>query len=150
MSSMRLISQLYKRFTVTTAGSGATTTLASINVPAGTYKVELEGFFPWDGAVGLPSEILTFEPNTNVLWSPFKDNSTATNATDSNYFQTKNTNGNTQPSGSTWTSVFCKMPAAIMEFSSSGTISLHFVDYVYGTPTNIDGILIVTSIGQSS
>jgi hypothetical protein len=148
MSKMGLISQLYKRFTVTTAGSGAQVTLVSISVPAGTYKVELEGFFPWDGSTGLPSEQLNFQPNGNILWSPFVDNGGG--GQDSNYFETKDTHGDTQPGGSTWTAVFCKMPVAIMEFTSDDTISIVFTDYIYGGPVNIDGILMVTSIGEAS
>jgi len=148
MSIMGLISQLYKTFTVTTAGSGAETTLVSISVPAGTYKVELEGFFPWDGTQGLPSEQLNFQPSGNILWSPFVDDGGS--GQDSNYFETTDTSGDAQPEGSSWTAVFCKFPIAIMEFSSASTISVSFTDYIYGTPVNIQGILVVTSIGESA
>jgi hypothetical protein len=148
MSRMGLISQLYKRFTVTTAGSGAQVTLASIDVPAGSYKVELEGYFPYDGTNALPSEQLNFQPSGNVVWSPFNDAPSA--AGNNNYFVTKSTSGDAQPTGSTWTAEFLKMPVAIMDFTSSGTISVVFTDYIYGGATNIDGILVVTSIGEAA
>jgi hypothetical protein len=139
------VTQVYKTFDVTTAGLGANTTLATICVPAGTYKVEVEAFVPCDSVNQFPSEGFDLQPSGDVVWSPF---AASTGGPTGNFFLVKNTvNGPSESSGgSGWVPSFVKLPIAIMTLASAGDITLHFTDYIYGGAVEVKGIIIVSPI----
>lgn len=140
------VTQVYKTFDVTTPGSGATTTLVDVAVPAGTYKVEVEAYVPADsGNNQLPSEGLSIQPSGDLIWSPFAANSGGPTG---NFLVAKNTvNGPSESSGgSGWVPTFVKLPTAIITLATAGDITLQFVDYTYGGAVEVKGIIIISPI----
>lgn len=134
LGAQTLPNKVYKTFSVSTPGSDANTQIFSVSLPAGTYLVEVEMTPSNDGGDGVYGLAST---GTTVL-NPFSS-------------VTVDTNGAIVAGGGfaaqpLATTKFIRLAEAVFSLSSSGSISMNFQDYIYGTASTTTGVVIITPI----
>jgi hypothetical protein len=118
-------------FDVDTAGSGAVNTLASINLPAGTYEIEIEGLFPYSAEDSTGT--LSISSPDETVWNPF----TSTPNAEYTGIYTGTTVGEL---------TLTKTAKMILTYNEASTFTVTFTDYTYGSPIEVSGIVTVTPV----
>jgi hypothetical protein len=118
-------------FDVSTAGSGAVNTLASVDLPAGTYEIVVEGLFPYSAEDNTGT--LSISSADETVWNPF---TSTPNAEYTGVYTGTTVDGLT----------LTQTAKIVLTYNEASTFTVYFTDYVYGGPVEVSGIVTITPV----